>query len=665
VRDLAQHLLLERKAENVVPQLQRMVADSDKPLGRLHALCTLDGLGAASAAVLKVALADKHPTVRRHAIRISEPILARQDDQTEDLLVALQQCDRDDPHVRLQLAYSLGFCASPGATKMLVQLASRAGDDPYTRAAVISSLGPHNLADFHAQIVGDANLAATYRQPIMQMAVRTKDQPLLSQLVGHIAKAAAGQNPTAAQLDSLADVLQEIVKQNMDMGGEAKEWVAVVTRTAASLAMNPQAATADRVAAIGLLGAREQSAEPLLQLVSATQPVDIQIAAATELVKYQTAPLLERFPSLSPAVRTAILDAVIAREKSAASLISALQKQVISRQAIGSSHRQRLRTHFSSEVKAAAAKFFADDHISVDKSRILKSYEAASASAGDAVVGQQVFGKHCAACHRVGELGHAVGPDLAGLKNRSPRAMLTAILDPNAAVEDKYRSYNILTVDGTAETGIIAGESSTAIQLQMKEGKSKTILRADVERIQSTGVSLMPEEMEKNLTPADMNHLLAFLNQIGPPPKSFDGNQPITVTPSGDGSIELAASRGRIFGDQIRFETQYQNVGYWGSAADRVEWTFTVPAAGKYQVWLDYACPKHFAGNRFRFNCGTQTLVGEVESTGTWDDYRQVNVGTIELSQATHIAVLASDQELKNFLFDMRAIRLKPLPSSR
>ena len=334
--------------------------------------------------------------------------------------------------------------------------------------------------------------------------------------------------------------------------------------------------------------------------------------------------------------------------------MESLREQVIEVNAIGSTHRQKLISHASKKVQAAATKLFGAAATPADRMAVLDQYRMASPTAGDAALGQAVFAKTCAACHRVKGIGHEVGPDLAAVKDRSAKAMLTAILDPNAAVEDKYRSYTVLTIDGVAEAGIIAGESSTAIELLLQDGKKKTILRDDIEVLQGTGKSLMPEEIEKNISPAEMSHLLAFLNDIGPPPKQFAGNDPVTVKASDDGTICLEAANCRIYGEQIRFEPQYKNIGYWNAPGDHVQWTLEVEKPGRYEVWLDYACPDHTAGNRFQFSCGDQTLTGKIEGTGTWDDYRQVKLGTIDLGASATIAGFRSQGPLKKSLLDLR-----------
>ena len=75
VLPLAQQMLLWRNDWAAVRLLTEMLCSAQRPLARLHALCTLDGLDQLRPHVLAIALSDPHPGVVRHAIRLSEPLL--------------------------------------------------------------------------------------------------------------------------------------------------------------------------------------------------------------------------------------------------------------------------------------------------------------------------------------------------------------------------------------------------------------------------------------------------------------------------------------------------------------------------------------------------------------------------------------------------------------
>ena len=125
-RDLAQQMILWRADKAATEPLEAMATGSERALARLHALCTLDGLGALRAGIVAEALADEHPGVRRHAIRLSESLVNSHPALSAALLKLL---DDTDPQVRMQLAYSLGEWKDPRAAVALGRMALEYADD--------------------------------------------------------------------------------------------------------------------------------------------------------------------------------------------------------------------------------------------------------------------------------------------------------------------------------------------------------------------------------------------------------------------------------------------------------------------------------------------------------------------------------------------------------
>jgi putative heme-binding domain-containing protein len=110
-------------------------------------------------------------------------------------------------------------------------------------------------------------------------------------------------------------------------------------------------------------------------------------------------------------------------------------------------------------------------------------------------------------------MGNEVGADLAGLTDKSPGAFLLAILDPNRAVEPKFLSYSAVTTDGRVLQGMLADESGGSLTLLDAEGKKHQILRRDLEELKASGKSLMPEGLEKDISPEAMADLLTYLKE--------------------------------------------------------------------------------------------------------------------------------------------------------
>ena len=100
---------------------------------------------------------------------------------------------------------------------------------------------------------------------------------------------------------------------------------------------------------------------------------------------------------------------------------------------------------------------------------------------------------------------------MAALTSRSPEALIESILDPNRAVDERFRSYSALTLDGLAHTGILTGETSTSITLTEQQGKQHTLLRGDIDVLENTGKSLMPEGLFQTLNDTQVRDLVGYL----------------------------------------------------------------------------------------------------------------------------------------------------------
>jgi mono/diheme cytochrome c family protein/glucose/arabinose dehydrogenase len=137
-RDTAQRLLVERGDASVAPALSALVTGAPDARTRLHALSTLDGLGAVDAAIVQRALRDADPAVRAAAIRVAEPWLAKPGDP---LAAAVWRLAADRaPRVQWQLALSLAAFPTAARVEHAARLLGSHGRDPFVVDGVVSSL---------------------------------------------------------------------------------------------------------------------------------------------------------------------------------------------------------------------------------------------------------------------------------------------------------------------------------------------------------------------------------------------------------------------------------------------------------------------------------------------------------------------------------------------
>jgi putative heme-binding domain-containing protein len=131
--------------------------------------------------------------------------------------------------------------------------------------------------------------------------------------------------------------------------------------------------------------------------------------------------------------------------------------------------------------------------------------------------GQTVFRRECASCHRLDQEGHAVGPDLFGIRNQPKSAILLHLLIPDHEITPGFAAYSISTTDGRVLTGLITSETPTSLTLRQPLGREDPILRAEIEEISAGKQSLMPQGLEKTITRQELADLLAYLKgELGP-----------------------------------------------------------------------------------------------------------------------------------------------------
>ncbi len=97
------------------------------------------------------------------------------------------------------------------------------------------------------------------------------------------------------------------------------------------------------------------------------------------------------------------------------------------------------------------------------------------------------------------------------MRNRGAEAILINVLDPNREVNPQYVNYVAITKEGRSLSGMIVAETAGGITLVRGEGAKDTLLRVELDELKSTGVSLMPEGLEKQIDQQTMADLLAYL----------------------------------------------------------------------------------------------------------------------------------------------------------
>ena len=520
-RDMAGQMLLWRADRTAVKPLEEMASANPRAETRLQALCVLDGLGGLGKSTVLPALADKHPGVRRHAIRLSEKLLATSPELGEALLRSL---DDPDAQVRLQLACSLAEWPDVRAGHALATLALRFPEDAYLTAAVLSSVRAENLPQVLAGVFPDAARIAPPEllvQRLVGLATILGDKKNLPEILRRVTTPRQGRF-ARWQWAALVGVLDALEHQGQSLRQWGEELllrqIKQMLQEARAEALDVHLPEPDRLAAVGALGREPAEGDAdlpvLAKLLVPQNPVSIQTAAIDGLGRIPetrvASLLIAGWKSYTPSLKSQVLDLLLSRDAWLRELLRGIKQNDIPAANIDAKHRQRLLGQKDEQVRTRAAKLFASA-ISPDREMVLESYRVVASMPGDRIRGKAVFAKTCAACHRLQEIGHEVGPDLAALSNKTPEYLLTEILAPNKNVDARYVEYAAVTKAGRLFTGILANETATSITLKGQEAKEQVLLRSELEELKSTEKSLMPEGLEKDLSRQDLADLIAYL----------------------------------------------------------------------------------------------------------------------------------------------------------
>jgi putative heme-binding domain-containing protein len=274
----------------------------------------------------------------------------------------------------------------------------------------------------------------------------------------------------------------------------------------------------ERIAAIECLrlDSFENQRDLLESLLSPHEAPEIH-AAVFDTCAESTSPavaamLVSKWDQLAPSEQAQATDLLLCRASWALELIRHLEQSGMRLTTLSPSQRSKLENYPAEDVRKLAQSLH-DGSLSSDRRQVFDDYRDAAVMAGDPSRGKVAFEKNCAICHEVSPGSSALAPNLASVVSRGPESLLFNVLVPNGEVDPRYLEYVLITVDGQVLSGIIAGESSTAVTIRSAENKTTTVLRSDVDELRSTGKSLMPEGFEKTIDKATMADLLAYLKE--------------------------------------------------------------------------------------------------------------------------------------------------------
>lgn len=130
---------------------------------------------------------------------------------------------------------------------------------------------------------------------------------------------------------------------------------------------------------------------------------------------------------------------------------------------------------------------------------------------GDPEKGKLQFTARCAVCHSLFGEGGKIGPELTGYDRSNADFWLDNMFTPSLEIREGFGAYTVKTKGGQLLTGLMDAQDAQGIVLKDLAGNKTAIKQADIEKLEASPVSLMPEGLTAGMSDADLKDFFAYL----------------------------------------------------------------------------------------------------------------------------------------------------------
>lgn len=262
--------------------------------------------------------------------------------------------------------------------------------------------------------------------------------------------------------------------------------------------------------------------------------------------------------------------------------------------------------------------------------------------------GAQQYAVLCASCHQLHGFGTPnVAPPLArsewvtGSPKRLAQVVLRGLVGP---IKVRGKEWN-LHMPGLGGSGAVKDQDLAAILTYVRRAWGNA-----AEPIDSTLIARERKASANRTFPWTAAELAGKAIPGGPTP----------LKPEASGHFFLPAKSAKLFAGQLRYHPNLNIIGPWVKESDAALWQIDAPAAGVYEVALEFSMDLKNAGNTWQLESDLSTLKGTVPNTGGFDRFTKSIVGNIKLKKGTNRILMRAAPGLKGELIDLRSIRLTP-----
>lgn len=229
---------------------------------------------------------------------------------------------------------------------------------------------------------------------------------------------------------------------------------------------------------------------------------------------------LKLYPQLNAELQPRVIELLTQRVDWSKSLLNAIAAKSVPANALNVNQVRKLLASKDPELtKQVAATWgtIRDQRNPQREQVIAEMRRTLRASAGNPHEGKKIFAKVCGQCHKMYGEGSEVGPDITLNGRSSFEQLLSNVFDPSLVIGASYQARTIVTTEGRVLTGLVTEDNEQRVILKVQGGKLETIPRDQIEESKVSALSMMPEDLEKQLKPAELVDLFAYITLDKPP----------------------------------------------------------------------------------------------------------------------------------------------------
>ncbi len=223
---------------------------------------------------------------------------------------------------------------------------------------------------------------------------------------------------------------------------------------------------------------------------------------------------LRAYPALRPEIQPQVIALLTSRPAWGSKLLSAIAAGQVDRAALNTNQIRKLLSSGDAGLREEVTRVWGTlrEERSPDRENVIRqARQLVRTTAGNVTAGRAIFQKTCGNCHKLYGQGEEVGPDLTVNGRGSFEQLLSNVLDPSLVIGAAYQARTVVTEDGRILSGLLVEDSPQRVVLKQQGGKLEAIPRSQIAEIDTSKLSLMPEDLDKTLKPQELVDLLTFL----------------------------------------------------------------------------------------------------------------------------------------------------------